>query len=153
MQLNVGSDYINVDGAMVEKDALGVAEALAAYDPNLYVFCLDPDVAGINDAPFIVSELCEDGQYRRIFECWELNKSVVDRAMMADSTKLDVLTEMEKINARVKLGIKQRYEESMLENQEQAIAVLKSPKSSYTVPNSQGGISKIFYNKPAERIS
>ena len=153
MQLNVGSDYINVDGAMVEKDALGVAEALAAYDPNLYVFCLDPDVAGINDAPFIVSELCEDGQYRRIFECWELNKSVVDRVMMADSTKLDVLTEVDKINDRVRRNIKSRYEETMLENQDQAISVLKSPKSSYTVPNSQGGISKIHYNKPAERIS
>lgn len=152
MKLDVGSEYVNVDGALVEKDALGVAEALAAYDPNIYIFCLDPNVAGINDAPFIISELCPDGQFRRIFECWRLDKSVVDRVMQADTSKYDILTEMDKINAKAKLNNQKRYEEIMLENQEQAMAVLKSPKSSYTVPNAHGGISKIHYNKPAERI-
>lgn len=154
MKLDVGTEeYINVDGALVEKDALGVAEALAAYDPNIYIFCLDPNVAGINDAPFIVAELCEDGQYRRIFECWHLDKSVVDRVMAADTSKYDILTEMDKINDRVRRNAKQRYEEIMLENKEMAMAVLKTPKSTYTVPNAYGGISKIHYNKPAERIS
>lgn len=153
MKLNVGTeDYVNVDGALVEKDALGVAEALAAYDENIFIFCLDPNVAGINDAPFIISELCPDGQYRRIFECWQLDKSVVDRVMQADTSKYDVLTQMDKINDRVRRNAQQRYEEIMLENKEMAVSVLKSPKSTYTVPNSQGGISKIHYNKPAERI-
>jgi hypothetical protein len=155
MRLDVGTeDYVNVEGALVEKDALLIAERLAEYDPNLYVICLDPNhVDAINDAPFIIAEQCEDGKMRRIFECWELNNSVLDRVMQADTSKYDVLTDMDKINAKFHSDNKQRYEEIMLENAEQAKAVLRSTKSSYTLPNAHGGISKIHYNRPAERIS
>ena len=153
MQLNTGQEYINVEGNLVEKDSLQIAERLAEYDPNLYIICLEPTEAGINDAPFIIAELCEDGEMRRVFEAWELNASILDRVMQADTSKYDVLSEMDKINDKIRRNNTQRYEEIMLENKEQATAVLKSRKSTYTLPNAHGGISKIHYDRPAERIS
>lgn len=146
-------EYVNVEGNLVEKDALAIAERLADYDPNLYIICVDPNVADFTEAPFMVAELCPDGQMRKIMEVWELNNSVIERVMQADTSKYDVLTEMDKINAKIKLNNQQRYEEVMLENKEMATSIIQSPKTSYTFPNSHGGISKVFYNKPVERIS
>jgi hypothetical protein len=142
-----------VEGNLVEKDALAIAERLAEYDPNLYVICLDPEEAGINDAPFIIAEMCEDGQLRRIFEAWKLDNQVLDRVMAADTSKYDMLTQIDKINARAKKNAQQRYEEMMLENHDIAFHVMKNKKSSYTIPNSEGGISKIYDDRPAERLS
>ena len=59
--LDVGSEYINVDGNLVEADALRVAEAVRDYDENLCIICIDPNTSDINDAPFIVAQRCPDG--------------------------------------------------------------------------------------------
>jgi hypothetical protein len=152
-QLNVGGDqFVNVDGAMVEKDALLIAERLAEYDPNLHVICLDPMKAEINDAPFIIAELCADGQMRRIFECWELNNSVLDRIMAADTSKFDILSDMDKINERAKKNMKTRYEEQHLENLDISKHILESKKSSYTAPNSRGETTRFHYDRPARSV-
>ena len=151
--LNVGGDqYVNVDGAMVEKDALLIAERLAEYDPNLYVICIDPEVSEINDAPFIIAEMCPDGNMRRIFECWELNQSVIDRVMASDTSKYDILRDMDKINARVKADAQNRYKEAALENLDISKHILASPKSSYTAPNANGETTRFHYDRPARTV-
>ena len=49
--------FLVVDGQVVERDALRIAEAISDYDPNLTLLCLNPERAeGISDEPFVVAE-------------------------------------------------------------------------------------------------
>lgn len=149
--LNVGGEeFINVDGAMVEKDALHIAERIAEYDPNLYVICIPPEEAGINDAPFIIAEACPDGQLRRVFEAWTLDASVLERIQAADTSKYDILSDIDKINDRIKRKAQQRYEEKRLEIQDIGTHVIKTKKSKYTIKKDDGSMLTIFDDRPAE---
>ena len=44
--------FVIVDGQIVERDALNIAERINEYDDKLTLVCLDPSKAEINDAPF-----------------------------------------------------------------------------------------------------
>ena len=150
--LDVGSEYINVDGHVVERDALLVAEAINNYDPSLKVICLDPNTAGINDAPFIIAQQCPDGVLRRIFEVWHLDSSVLARIEAADTTKHDVQARIDWVNAEVRGEAKKRYEERMDMNREIALSVLKTKKSKFTYKDKDTGeLVTIHENKPSER--
>ncbi len=150
--LNVGGgEYINVDGNMVEKDALHIAERLAEYDPAIHVICIPPELAGINEAPFIIAELCPDGEMRRIFECWELNASVIERVQFADSHHYDVQSKIDYANSKVYRQQQQRYEERRLETIDISKHVLKTKQSKFTFRNEDGTKTTIFDDRPAER--
>jgi len=150
--LDVGDQYINVDGHMVERDALLVAEAINDYDPSLRVICLDPNTAGINDAPFIIAQMCPDGVLRRIFEVWQLDNSVLARIEAADTTRHDVQAKIDWINAEARKASKKRYEEKMAINKDIALSVLKTKKSSFTYKDKETGeLVTIHDNKPSER--
>lgn len=150
--LDVGNQYINVEGHMVERDALLVAEAINEYDPSLKVICLPPEKAGINDAPFIIAQECPDGVLRRIFEVWQLDHSVLARIEAADTTRHDVQSKIDWINAEVRKDAKKRYEENRLIKKEIGTSVIASKKSkfSYKDPNT-GELVTIHANKPSER--
>jgi len=150
--LDVGDRYINVEGQLVERDALMVAEAINNYDPSLRVICLDPLKAGINDAPFIIAQVCPDGVLRRIFETWQLDSSVLARIEAADTTKHDVQARIDWVNAEVRGASEKRYKEKMDMNREIALSVLKTKKSKFTYKDRDTGeLVTIHENKPSER--
>ena len=150
--LDVGNQYVNVDGHIVERDALLVAEAINEYDPKLKVICLPPEKAGINDAPFIIAHEGPDGVLRRIFEVWHLDNSVLARIEAADTTRHDVQAKIDWINAETRKESRRRYEEKRLINHEIGTSVLKSRKSrfSYKDPTTNELVT-IHANKPSER--
>lgn len=150
--LDVGSEYVNVDGHIVEKDALLIVEAIKEYDPNLEVICIDPHKADINDAPFIIAQHCPDGVLRRIFECWKLDQSVLARIEAADTTRHDVQAKMDWINSEAKKEAKKRYKEKTAEFVDIGSVLLKHRKSSFTYKDPKtGDMVTIHEDRPSER--
>lgn len=150
--LDVGSEYVNVDGQLVERDALRIAEAIRDYDENLCIICVDPATSDINDAPFIIAQRCPDGVLRRVFECWELNNTVLERIEAADTTRHDIQAYIEFKNAEARKESRMRYQEKRLEIQDIGASLLKHRKSSFSYrdPNTSEMVT-IYEDRPAER--
>jgi hypothetical protein len=128
--------YTNVDGALVETDALRIAERVHEYDPNLSVKFLASAAQLVAEPPFVVVERCRDGVERPVFSVWKLDETVLQRLYAADNEKWNVLAQLDANNAKVKQREKRRYRDSMDEAKEIVKSVIKSPKSTYTVPES-----------------
>jgi hypothetical protein len=144
--------FIVVDGHIVERDALRIAEAIKDYDDNLELLCLDPGrAAGISDAPFLVAERCPDGVLRPVFKAWELNDELLHRIWQSDQQKFDGYARLEEMELASKREKERRY----LEFREEAKDIVKSiagMKSSYIAPDPGTGENvKFFDDRPAER--
>lgn len=156
MKLDVGQPkLVNVDGMLVEEDALRIAERLAETHPNVAILCVDPELADFNDAPFIVAELCADGQYRRIFEAWQLDERILERVYAADRfTGADLLARIDAQNAAVKKEQHRRYRDEMAEKADLAAIVMKHvdkhSKATFNDPNTGDKVT-IYDDRPAER--
>lgn len=154
MKLNTGEKFINVDGNLVEEDALRIAEAINDYDENLVVLCVDPARSDFNDAPFIIAECRPDGTFDRIFECWELNQSVLERVEQADMTRYDVQAKIDHINAQVRGEWRKRYEERKEIWKDIVLTGLKHRNSSFTYKNPDTGeLVTIRDNAPMEKVT
>jgi len=140
MDLNVGlKDTIIVDGAVVEKDALRIAEAIEDISPNLKVICLDPTTAGVNEAPFVIVELCTDGVWRPVFSAWQLDQRVLDRIHMADRyAGNNALAMVEEAEAAFYKKEHQRFQEEREKAIDLVASIVRSPKSSFTFKNEEG---------------
>lgn len=150
MQLNMGNQIIEVDGFLVEADALRVAEAIKEYDSNLEILCLDPARAeSVTEEPFIIAEHCKDGVLRPVLRAWELNDLVLARIIAADKCTLQTL---EHIEASNKYALERRYRDIQEESADVVQHILKDRKSSYTVRDSVTGDLLTFYDdRPATR--
>lgn len=153
-QLDVGNEYINVDGQWVEKDALNIAERLYAIDPNVRVICVDPAVAHFTEEPFIIAELCPDGQYRPIFRCWELNDDVVERVRMADSHSNDLQARLEYMQAKKKGEVARRFQDRRDFEIDVGKSILKTRTSTFTYTDPDGVKKKVYSDgRPVEILS
>jgi hypothetical protein len=140
MHLDTGREIVNIDGVQVEKNVLDIIEKLQEYDENLQVFYLDPSRvdADFADAPWLIAEKCKDGKFRKVFTCWELNDSVLERVWKADNQKHNVGALLEKNNEDVRAEIRRRYEEVRAEARDIVEHVLRSPKGRYSFPSTTG---------------
>lgn len=148
-----GNGYIVIDGQIVEKDALRVAEALKEYDPNLEVICLDPSKAEVNEAPFIICEYT-GGVFKRIFECWVLDDRVLDRIKLADNQKFDPTLryeDLKKVNYERKQA---RYKDVMGEKKDLVSHIAAMKKSRFSFKDEETGEKvTLFDDRPSERHS
>lgn len=151
MKLNTGPQLVDVDGMLVDADCLRIAEAVKAYDENLEILCT-VNAADISDAPYVLAELCRDGQYRKIMDVWELDDRVLEAVEAADSQRHDLIAVINGRNERVKKDRERRYKDLSQETHEIAVSVLRTQKSRYTAPDPRTGESITFYDdRPAVR--
>lgn len=143
---------INVEGYLVEADALRVAEAIKEYDPNIEILCLDPARAeGITEEPFIIAEKCKDGVLRPIFKVWELNDLVLLRIKLADGKNFNALKTIEQSEADFKAANERRYKE-FREEAADKVKHIAGMKSKYSVTDSLTGEKITFYDdRPSTR--
>lgn len=144
-------NFIAVDGHIVERDALRIAEKIAEHDPDLRILCLDPNKSGVNDAPFIVCHVRNDGSMYRVFECWELNDTIVERVIMADNHRFDCvdrLTSMQDVQRKLQ---EDRYRDKSLEMQDIVASAVKNRTSAFKFKNDQDELVTIHDNKPVEK--
>lgn len=140
MKLDVNlPEMIEVDGHLVAKDALMIAEQIKRYDENLEVVCIDPmSGPNINEAPFLICERCKDGQLRRVFEAWELDERVLQRIYQADQRRFDTLEQINKTNAQVEADNLRRYQEQRDESKDLVAHIAGARKSDYSFRNREG---------------
>ena len=150
--LQNGSEYINVEGNMVEAKSLKIAEAIDDYDPTLRILCVDPTRASFTEAPFVIAQVCPDGVMRKIFEVWELDERVLSRIESADTTRHDIEAKIDWINAEVTNAAKTKYEEKMLVFKDIGESVLRSKKSSFSYKDGDELVT-IHENRPAVRTN
>ena len=63
--------HVVVDGCIVERDALRIAEAIKDYDENLELLCFDG--TDLSKEPFVVACRRQDGTLYPVLRAWELN--------------------------------------------------------------------------------
>lgn len=129
---NSGSPYVKVAGMDVERDALRIAEAVHAYDPNLRVQYLESE-AKLGEPPFRILETGRDGLDRVAMTAWVLDDRLLDRVVAADTKLHDIQALLDASNAKAKAEKNYRYEEKMREAAEISRSILSSPKDVYTV--------------------
>lgn len=144
--------HVMVDGMIVERDALRVAEAIRDYDDNLVVLCIDPSVAtGISEEPFVIAERGPDGVLRPVLRAWQLDDTVLHRIYLADNKRINTfqtLLDMEK-----QQRARYQYEwEQFRGDAKDKIAHIAGMKSQYSIPDEKTGEKVTFYDdRPAER--
>jgi len=144
--------HIVVDGMLVERDALRIAEAIRDYDENLVVLCVDPNQAeGLSEEPFIVAERCKDGVLRPVIRCWQLDDSILHRLYLADNQKFNTYNTLLDLEKQQRARYKYEWEQTRGDAKDK-IAHIAGMRSKYTVPDEKtGDIITFFDDRPAER--
>lgn len=138
---NGAGQFVNVDGNLVEKDVLGIAERIKEYDPDLEIFCLDPVKGDLNDAPYVVCWLDRrTNSYVRVFEVWELNNSVYDRIIQADQHRFDALSKVESMEDIQRKLREARYKEKRLEMSDILASAMRNRKPTFKFENTEGDL-------------
>ena len=145
-------NHVVIDGQIVERDALRIAEAIRDYDDNLVLLCLDPERAtGISDEPFVVAERGVDGVLRPVLRAWMLDDTILERIYNSDTARHDVLNALVALEDRKRRDTEQRYQEKREETKD-VVAHIAGMKSRYTVKDAQTGDMLTFYDdRPTER--
>lgn len=142
--------HVVVDGMLVERDALRVAEAIKDYDENLEVLCLE-QAEGLSDEPFVIAERGPDGVLRPIFRCWQLDDNVLQRLYLADNQKFNTFDTLLNMEQQQKARYKYEWDEFRGDAKDK-IAHIAGMRSSYSVPDEKTGDIITFYDdRPAER--
>ena len=149
MILNTGPEFVEIDGMLVEADALRIAEKVKAYDENLEILCVDPALAEFSDAPYILVEKCTDGQYRKISDFWELDERVMETVEASDQNRHDLVAVINGRNVAIRKEKERRYRD-MMEEKKDIVAHIAGMKSQYSVRDGDD-IVTFYDDRPAER--
>ena len=146
---------INVEGNMVERDALMIAEKIRDYDPELSLLCLDPNNASITDAPFMVVRQLTNGEYERVLEAWQLDDRILERIWASDCSKNNIVETMAQMEFRKKAERDYISQQKRDLNIEMGVSAIKNPTSKFTFKDdSRGGeLVTIHENRPATRTT
>lgn len=121
------------DGNLVESDVLRVAQAVQDYDSNLVVQVLERPER-LDQAPYRLVEKGKDGQWRIVFDIWELDDRILHRIYAIDTYKQDVLGNLDKNNQAIRDNEKKAREQIHGHVKEIVASVIDSPKDTYTAP-------------------
>ena len=153
MYYNPGTNnLLEINGFLVEADALRVAEALKEYDPDLEILCLKPEMAGAGDAPFQICHKDSTGTLRKIFDCWELDDRVLSRIQLADTHRRNIIKAMETREEEIKKDRDSRYQDFAAERRDLVKSIVKNNKSRYTFRDDTTGLLVTIYDdRPSKR--
>lgn len=123
------------DGSWVSAKVVRIAEIITDYDPNLEVRWIPPDKRqNLADPEFCIVEHLKDGGEAVAFYVQnelEFDERVVERIFKNDSTKHNVLADMEARNAAVK-AVKLKEAQDAIDAQiDFTKAVIASPLHTY----------------------
>ena len=121
----------------VEPDVANVVNEVARLWPDLKIqICMDP---GLADPPYRVVEFCKDGVWRPVLNVWQLDNRLLDMLHNCDSYRVDVLAQMDKHNAGIRLAQKEAERAWRDAAKDVMASVFKSPKGTYTIPDERPG--------------
>lgn len=148
MYLDVGKKYVLIDGALVETDALRIAEKVRDYDHNLQLICLMPDEGTLASEPYMVICRKPDGSYYKVLGAWELDDRILERLQRSDQRKFDQIKTLESMEAKQAKLKEDRYREIIDPILEMGKAALKSEKSSFSYRRDNGDLVQLNDDGP-----
>lgn len=149
--LDLGGEFMAIDGMVVEKKALYIVEKLKDINPNIEVLALDPDrTEGLLDEPYQICERLPNGRVVKIFGVMELNDSVITRVQLADSRRYDIEAQITKANAKVREEQDKKFREELAAKKDLVTSIIKSTKSSYSYLNDSGDKVTIYEDQPSK---
>lgn len=141
-------EFVEVDGQIVEVDALNIVERIKMYDEKLDVMCLDPLQAGFNEAPFILVWENNQGHLEKVFEFYELDERILERIYNADQQRFDAFARTVKMEEYIQKQQESRYREQSEEAKEKMLAAIVNKTSTFSIQNAQGDLVHIHENAP-----
>lgn len=97
------------------EDNLKIVREIYDRWPNVRVKCLDPDMfPDLTDKPYLITEICQDGQERIIFGVDELDQRVIDHLHKIDQVNIDPVESLDKIAAKAQKEKEAKQEEDRL---------------------------------------
>lgn len=148
-------NFIAIDGHVVERDTLRIAEKIKEFDPNLEILCLDPDyIADVNEAPFVIVEYV-NGTFKRVMEAWTLDDQILHRLHFARNRTVEELTQKYEDLKKVQYDRQQsRYKEEKALKKDLVKHIVSDKHSSYSFKDEDTGEKVTIYDdRPAERTS
>lgn len=125
-------------GEQVERDVLNIAMKIREYDPNLKLKYCPPEAAEIDDAPYLITEMCQDGLERFVMWVWELDDRVLERIRAADNVQNNVLLAADGKNEHFRLDQQRRFKAELEESADLVQTYLKAPGTRFTFKNKEG---------------
>lgn len=136
--------FVVIDGNIVERDALRIAEKIREYDSDLELICLDPDSDhALSSAPFIVIKDRGNGVFDRVLEAWTLDDQIIERLYLADGQATDLLDRLAKMEYAKKKEQEDKWQETKWQSHELFAAAMQNPKSSFTFHNNDGELVRV----------
>lgn len=151
--LDLGGEFLAIDGMVVERRALHIVEKLQEINPDLLVLAVDPArTEGLLEEPYQICEIGADGRVYKIFGVWELDDSVITRVQLADSRKFDIEAEIVKNNQQIKDQHRKEFEEKLDAQKDLVASIVDNNKSSYSYREEEtGDLITIYDDKPSKR--
>ena len=153
MIYNTKTEFVNVDGQIVERDALRIAEAIRDYDPNLVLLCLDPNREhALSDEPFVVAEADSQGILHPVLKAWILDDHLLDRIKLADQQKVDGFKRLLAMEQEQKKQNDYTYNQQREATKDLVGHIVSDRKSKYSFRDERtDDLVTIFDDRPAER--
>jgi len=143
---------VDVDGQLVEADALKIAEKVHDYDPDLQIICVDPSRAAFTEAPFLVIRDKGSGVFEKVLEAWVLDDKIIERIWASDGAKFNTLDTLVGMENRKKMEAQYINDQKRGHNIELGVSIIRNPKSSYTFKDDRtDDLVTIHENKPVTR--
>lgn len=146
-------NFLVIDGHIVERDALRIAEKIKEFDPNLELLCLDPDyIPDVNEAPFVVCEYV-NGVFKRVLEAWTLDDTILQRLQYARNFTIDELCKKVDDLKQVQYDrVKSKYKDAAALRQDLTAHIVDNRTSRYSFKDEETGEKvTIFDDRPPER--
>lgn len=114
------------DGSVAEipGDMFRVVEEIQFRWPNLRVLYLNPERAGVMDAPYKIVEMTKNGPMF-VMDVWELDQRVIERLHLANGANVDVEKVIEKHNAKLKAEKERKAKEELADSSDKLATIIK----------------------------
>ncbi len=123
--------YVPVDGHFVSQNHLHIAEIINDYDPTLSLAWIPSDKREPGEAPFAVVHRPLGGPEYVVFYADNCDERILERIWSNDSTKHNVLTNLEAHNAALEALKLKKELEAAEERKDVVESIIKSPKNTY----------------------
>lgn len=114
------------DGTVAEVpgDMFRVVEEIRFRWPNLRVLFLNPERAGVLDAPYKIVEMTQNGPMF-VMDVWELDQRVIERLHLANGANVDVDKLVQEHNAKVRAEEKRKAKEELEDSTDKLATAIK----------------------------
>lgn len=126
--------YDGNSGEYINQDHARIARIVNDYDPLLFLCWIPPHNRTPEDTQTYALVHQKSGQPEQVVKTFrddEIDERVIAWIFRADTTRNDVLSELDAVNAAAKLVEAKKWEDTRAEMKDFMVSVLKTPRHTY----------------------